>query len=75
VGCKVCERSAPVSTVIVRSDTGKVTRRECERCGGHQAAPRPARPVRSPHIDADLDRPPWNGMKQWADKLGNQPHA
>jgi anaerobic carbon-monoxide dehydrogenase iron sulfur subunit len=67
VGCKVCTIACPFGTVNYVQDTGKV--QKCDLCGGNPACAE-ACPT---YIDAD-----WTGlerMKQWADKVGNQPHA
>ncbi len=46
---------------------------KCDLCGGHPACSEACPTGAITYIDAD-----WTGlerMKQWADKLGNQPHA
>ena len=71
VGCKVCTIACPFGTVNYVQDTGKV--QKCDLCGGKPACAEACPTGAITYIDAD-----WTGlerMKQWADKLGNQPHA
>jgi Fe-S-cluster-containing hydrogenase component 2 len=71
VGCKVCTIACPFGTINYVQDTGKV--QKCDLCGGNPACAEACPTGAITYIDAD-----WTGlerMKQWADKLGNQPHA
>src|SRR6267154_4831205 len=71
VGCKVCTIACPFGTVNYVQETGKV--QKCDLCGGNPACAEACPTGAITYIDAD-----WTGldrMKQWADKLGNQPHA
>jgi anaerobic carbon-monoxide dehydrogenase iron sulfur subunit len=71
VGCKVCTIACPFGTVNYVQDTGKV--QKCDLCGGNPACAEACPTGAITYIDAD-----WTGlerMKQWADKLGNQPHG
>ena len=71
VGCKVCTIACPFGTVNYVQDTGKV--HKCDLCGGNPACAEACPTAAITFIDAN-----WTGMdkmKQWADKLGNQPSA
>jgi anaerobic carbon-monoxide dehydrogenase iron sulfur subunit len=71
VGCKVCTIACPFGTVNYVADTGKV--QKCDLCGGEPACADACPTGAITYIDAS-----WTGldrMKQWADKLGNQPSA
>ena len=71
VGCKVCTIACPFGTVNYVQETGKV--QKCDLCGGEPACADACPTGAITYIDAN-----WTGldrMKQWADKLGNQPAA
>jgi len=72
VGCKVCTIACPFGHRQLRFKTPAKCRK-CDLCGGHPACSEACPTGAITYIDAD-----WTGlerMKQWADKLGNQPHA
>jgi anaerobic carbon-monoxide dehydrogenase iron sulfur subunit len=71
VGCKVCTIACPFGTINYVQDTGKV--QKCDLCGGDPACAAACPTGAITYIDAD-----WTGlerMQQWANKVGNQPHA
>ncbi|MBU6271524.1 MAG: 4Fe-4S dicluster domain-containing protein [Betaproteobacteria bacterium] len=71
VGCKVCTIACPFGTVNYVQETGKV--QKCDLCGGEPACAEACPTGAITYVDAN-----WTGldrMKQWADKLGNQPSA
>ncbi|MBX3674907.1 MAG: 4Fe-4S dicluster domain-containing protein [Burkholderiales bacterium] len=71
VGCKVCTIACPFGTVNYVQDTGKV--QKCDLCGGKPACAEACPTGAITYVDAD-----WTGlerMRQWAQKLDNQPAA
>jgi Fe-S-cluster-containing hydrogenase component 2 len=71
VGCKVCTIACPFGTINYVQETGKV--QKCDLCGGDPACASACPTGAITFVDAN-----WTGldkMKQWADKLGNQPSA
>ncbi len=71
VGCKVCTIACPFGTVNYVHETGKV--QKCDLCGGDPACATACPTGAITFVDGD-----WTGldkMRQWADKLGNQPQA
>jgi Fe-S-cluster-containing hydrogenase component 2 len=71
VGCKVCTIACPFGTINYVQETGKV--QKCDLCGGDPACASACPTGAITYVDAN-----WTGldkMKQWADKLGNQPSA
>jgi Fe-S-cluster-containing hydrogenase component 2 len=71
VGCKVCTIACPFGTVNYVQSTGKV--QKCDLCGGQPACAAACPTAAITYVDAD-----WTGfdrMKQWAQKLGDQPRA
>jgi Fe-S-cluster-containing hydrogenase component 2 len=71
VGCKVCTIACPFGTINYVQETGKV--QKCDLCGGDPACADACPTGAITFVDAN-----WTGidkMKQWADKLGNQPSA
>jgi Fe-S-cluster-containing hydrogenase component 2 len=71
VGCKVCTIACPFGTVNYVQDTGKV--QKCDLCAGNPACAEACPTGAITYVDAD-----WTGlgkMRQWAEKLDNQPAA
>jgi Fe-S-cluster-containing hydrogenase component 2 len=71
VGCKVCTIACPFGTVNYVQATGKV--QKCDLCGGNPACATACPTGAITYVDAD-----WTGldrMKQWAQKLGDQPRG
>jgi anaerobic carbon-monoxide dehydrogenase iron sulfur subunit len=71
VGCKVCTIACPFGTVNYVQDTGKV--QKCDLCGGSPACAEACPTGAITYVDAD-----WTGlgkMRQWAERLDNQPAA
>jgi Fe-S-cluster-containing hydrogenase component 2 len=71
VGCKVCTIACPFGTINYVQETGKV--QKCDLCDGEPACVEACPTAAITFVDAN-----WTGidkMKQWADKLGNQPAA
>jgi Fe-S-cluster-containing hydrogenase component 2 len=71
VGCKVCTIACPFGTVNYVQSTGKV--QKCDLCDGKPACAAACPTGAITYVDAD-----WTGldrMKQWAQKLGDQPRV
>jgi carbon-monoxide dehydrogenase iron sulfur subunit len=71
VGCKVCTIACPFGTVNYVQATGKV--QKCDLCGGKPACAIACPTAAITYVDSD-----WTGfdrMKQWAQKLGDQPRV
>ena len=66
-----CLHACLFGTINYVQETGKV--QKCDLCGGEPACVEACPPAAITFIDAN-----WTGlerMRQWADKLGNQPTA